>query len=77
MAAEIERKFLLSEPLRQLQGSHGREIEQGYLAYADGAEVRLRREEDRHLLTVKRGRGEVREEIEFPLGHVCSRCSGR
>jgi len=67
MAAEIERKFLLDEPPEQLQGRHGREIEQGYLAYADGVEVRLRREEDRHLLTVKRGHGEVREEIEFPL----------
>src|SRR4051812_28471926 len=66
MAAEIERKFLLDEPPGQLHGHPGREIEQGYLAYADGAEVRLRREGDRRLLTVKRGQGKVREEIEFP-----------
>ncbi len=67
MATEIERKFLLDEPPTQLEGLAGKRIEQGYLAYADGVEVRLRREEDRHLLTVKRGHGEVREEVEFPL----------
>jgi CYTH domain-containing protein/CHAD domain-containing protein len=67
MAAEIERKFLLDGPPDRLQGRTGREIEQGYLAGAGGVEVRLRREEDRRLLTIKRGRGEVREEIEFPL----------
>jgi CYTH domain-containing protein/CHAD domain-containing protein len=67
MAAEIERKFLLDEPPQQLQGRRGRQIEQGYLAGAGGIEVRVRREEDRHLLTVKRGHGELREEIEFPL----------
>lgn len=67
MAAEIERKFLLAEAPTQLEGRTGKRIEQGYLAYGDGAEVRLRREEDRRLLTVKRGHGEVREEIELPL----------
>jgi CYTH domain-containing protein/CHAD domain-containing protein len=67
MAAEIERKFLLDEPSGRLEGRSGKRIEQGYLAYGEGAEVRLRREEDRHLLTVKRGHGEVREEIELPL----------
>jgi CYTH domain-containing protein/CHAD domain-containing protein len=70
MAAEIERKFLLAKPPGQLQGRPGREIEQGYLAGAGDIEVRLRREEERHLLTVKRGHGEVREEIEFPLNAV-------
>jgi CYTH domain-containing protein/CHAD domain-containing protein len=67
MAAEIERKFLLDEPPERLAGRSGKRIEQGYLAYGDGAEVRLRREDDRPLLTVKRGHGEVREEIELPL----------
>jgi CYTH domain-containing protein/CHAD domain-containing protein len=67
MAAEIERKFLLDEPPGQLQGRPGRRIEQGYLAGAEGVEVRLRKEEDRHLLTAKRGHGEVRDEIEIDL----------
>ena len=47
MAAEIERKFLLDEPPERLAGHAGKRIEQGYLAYGDGVEVRLRREEDR------------------------------
>jgi len=67
MAAEIERKFLLDEPPKPLAGRTGKRIEQGYLACADSVEVRLRKEENRRLLTVKRGHGEVREEVELPL----------
>jgi CYTH domain-containing protein/CHAD domain-containing protein len=67
MAAEIERKFLLDEPPGQLRDRAGRRIDQGYLAGGEGVEVRLRKDEDRHLLTAKLGHGEVREEIEIGL----------
>ena len=43
-------------------------IEQGYLALDEHAEVRLRRAGGELLLTAKRGHGEVREEVEVPLG---------
>jgi CYTH domain-containing protein/CHAD domain-containing protein len=68
MAAEIERKFLLSrapEGLRERPSVH---IDQGYLAIGDEVEVRLRRAGEKRLLTVKRGHGEVREEVEVGIG---------
>jgi CYTH domain-containing protein/CHAD domain-containing protein len=63
--AEIERKFLVGE----IPGDEGgrTEIEQGYLALDDQAEVRLRRAGDKLLLTAKTGSGEVREEVEVPI----------
>jgi CYTH domain-containing protein/CHAD domain-containing protein len=64
---EIERKFLLVEPPDWLDHSFPVAIEQGYLALADGVEVRLRKAGDRRLLTVKRGDGEVREEVEIEV----------
>lgn len=68
MAAEIERKFHLAGLPEWLQDHTGDEIEQGYLAFNERGEVRLRRRGRERLLTVKRGSGEVREEIEVPLG---------
>lgn len=67
VASEIERKFLLAETPDRLRDCARTRIEQGYVALADGLEVRLRRTGDRHLLTVKRGDGEVREEVEVEL----------
>jgi CYTH domain-containing protein/CHAD domain-containing protein len=64
---EIERKFLLVEPPGWLEDRSAVPIEQGYAALCDGVEVRLRRAGDRRLLTVKRGSGEVREEVEIEL----------
>jgi adenylate cyclase len=63
---EIERKFLVERlpPGLEIESEH--EIAQGYLAAGDD-EVRLRREDDRHLITVKRGHGLVRDEVEVPL----------
>jgi adenylate cyclase len=66
---EIERKFLIGDP-PDLGDDEGDPIEQGYLALVDddgGAEVRLRRKSDRHLLTVKAGRGRSRAEEEIEL----------
>jgi CYTH domain-containing protein/CHAD domain-containing protein len=64
--AEIERKFLVDEMPRAESGKT--EIEQGYLAVDEQAEVRLRRAGDELLLTAKSGHGEVREEVEVTIG---------
>lgn len=68
MAAEIERKFLLEEPPHWPPSRSQIRIEQGYVAIAAEVEVRLRRAGEKRLLTVKHGRGEVREEVEIELG---------
>ena len=68
MPAEIERKFLLSEEPSWLHGCPCVRIEQGYLAISEDLEVRVRRAGDRDLLTVKRGHGKVREEVEISIG---------
>jgi adenylate cyclase len=68
---EIERKFLVREPPPDLATSRADEIEQGYLAVeGDAAEVRLRRRGDRMHLTVKRGVGRERTEVEVDLDDV-------
>ena len=63
---EIERKFLLEELPDGLPISSEDEIAQGYLAIGDD-QVRLRKRADRHLITVKRGHGMVRHEVEVPV----------
>ena len=73
--AEIERKFLVDEMPRAESGRT--EIEQGYLAIDEGAEVRLRRAGDELFLTAKSGHGEVREEVEVTISPGPSRSSGR
>lgn len=67
MAREIERKFLLEEPPAWLEDHERVEIEQGYLAIGEDAEVRLRRAGAECTLTVKRGAGGDREEFEVAL----------
>jgi adenylate cyclase len=64
---EVERKFLVSAKPNWLGDYPATRIEQGYLAIAERAEVRLRRAGDELTLTVKRGHGEVREEVEISL----------
>jgi CYTH domain-containing protein/CHAD domain-containing protein len=64
---EIERKFVLEAMPAEVAGAPGTAIEQGYLAVDGDAEVRLRREGERRRLTVKRGHGESRGEIEVEL----------
>jgi adenylate cyclase len=66
---EIERKFLVAER-PDLQDVDPVEIEQGYLALPGergGAEVRLRRKQGDHMLTVKGGSGRTRTEEEIPI----------
>ena len=64
---EIERKFLVPavpDPLAQLDAS---EIRQGYLAVDADAEVRVRRRGTATTLTVKRGAGQTRDEVELAI----------
>jgi adenylate cyclase len=65
-AVEVERKFLVREP-PDLAAIPADEIDQGYLAIGSGGQVRLRRRGDALLLTVKRGEGLAREEVEVEV----------
>ena len=67
MAHEIERKFLIEEPPDWLGDHPARKLSQGYLVITGDTEVRLREADGRRLLTVKRGKGEVRRETEIRL----------
>jgi CYTH domain-containing protein/CHAD domain-containing protein len=67
MPSEIERKFLLEQLPVELEQNPAADIEQGYLAVAKNAEVRVRRHGEGFSLTFKRGTGEDREEIEIEL----------
>ncbi len=68
MPSEIERKFLIPTVPDWLGDHPATRIEQGYLAIDAEAEVRLRRAGGELTMTVKRGSGEVREEVEIFLG---------
>lgn len=52
MAFEIERKFLVAGPYKQLAASHSR-IVQGYICSGRGRTVRVRIRDDRGFLTIK------------------------
>jgi adenylate cyclase len=65
---EIERKFLVRKLPGDLTNYPRNEIAQGYLvSMDDGLQVRLRKSDERYLLTYKRGTGNVREEREVEL----------
>jgi adenylate cyclase len=65
---EIERKFLVNSLPANLKRGSGSEIRQGYFSLSSrGVEIRLRRKDSRHFLTVKSGRGRVRLEEEIPI----------
>lgn len=65
---EVERKWLVDEA-PDLADAPAWTIHQGYVAVAeDGAELRVRRRDATCLLTVKHGRGLVREETECEIG---------
>ncbi len=66
---EIENKYLLHkekalEFLSTLKSVTKRSIEQMYIKYTDNEIKRVRRIGDRYILTVKRGKGKIREEFE-------------
>lgn len=64
---EIERKFLLDEPPAAIRETHGIAIRQGYLAFEETREIRIRRKNGLCLLTVKEGAGIGRREIEVRI----------
>jgi CYTH domain-containing protein len=66
-AQEIERKFRIERPPDWLEEHPATELHQGYIVVTDDAEVRLRKADGEHKLTVKRGKGEVRREEEIGL----------
>ncbi|RAJ30423.1 CYTH domain-containing protein [Kitasatospora sp. SolWspMP-SS2h] len=67
MGTEIERKFLVPDGGRVPDGPES-EIRQGYLVIGpEGAEARVRRQDEEYSLTVKRGAGLARGEWETPL----------
>lgn len=61
---EIERKFLLKSLPSVVQAAPSVPILQGYLAYDEHTEVRLRQHGRKYFLTVKQGGGLKRKEIE-------------
>ena len=67
MAAEIERKFLVTSLPSDLQLGSGTRLRQGYLALDGAVEVRLRISSASSLLTVKAGRGLTRTEVEVAI----------
>lgn len=67
VGVEIERKFLLSAAPDWLADCECSQIEQGYLALEPDVEVRVRRRDGADRLTVKRGSGREREEVEVEL----------
>jgi CYTH domain-containing protein len=67
MPAEIERKFVVTDPPPEALGSPAEEIDQGYLVSDGETEIRLRRRAGKHYITVKKGHGEVREETEVEI----------
>lgn len=82
MPLEIERKFLLAEPLEsilnkgELNVRSRTRIEQTYLAMDDNQELRIRRLTDldtgrrEYTHTFKRGSGMTREEIEYSISEA-------
>jgi adenylate cyclase len=68
MAAEIERKFLVTGPGWKATGARGVPFRQGYLSTAVDRIVRVRTEGDRAVLTIKgRTTGITRAEFEYPI----------
>ena len=65
---EVERKYLLAGRPDGLETAPASRIEQGYLAIDPaGAEVRVRRRDEKTLMTIKSGIGLVRAEEEFAI----------
>lgn len=66
---EIERKYLVDNLPPEVNLDAGAKYRQGYLVIDDerALTVRLRREGDVYRLAIKKGRGEVRTEVELPM----------
>jgi len=67
---EIERRFLVERiPPRHLR-LRPVKVDQGYLAFNEVREVRIRKKNRCHYLTVKVGEGLIREEVEFRISRL-------
>jgi len=64
---EIERKYLVRELPGDVAWESEQRLRQGYVALDGSTEVRVRLREDASTLTVKRGAGRVRAEVDVPL----------
>jgi adenylate cyclase len=64
---EIERTYLLDDLPPDLDDHPSTHIRQGYLAVADGVEVRIRARDGDFMLTVKGGNGLVRSETTITI----------
>ncbi len=64
---EIERKFLILSLPEGIESHPASEIRQGYLAVEGDREVRVRARGEWLVLTVKKGRGLSREEVDIEL----------
>lgn len=67
MAMEYERRFLLKCVPEEIPADAWQTIRQGYLAVDSMGEVRIREQAGQFTLTVKKGEGSAREEVELPL----------
>ena len=77
---EIERKFLITQLPAELKQYEAKRIEQAYLC--TDPVVRVRRSNDRYMLTCKGAGLLSREEFELPLTeqayrHLCAKADGR
>ncbi len=64
---EIERKFLLDNIPSWIKANSHIRIEQAYLMVSPNKEIRLRKEGSKRILTIKNGKGLIREEFETEL----------
>ncbi|MEM6726237.1 MAG: CYTH domain-containing protein [Bacteroidota bacterium] len=68
MPLEIERKFLVPQFPEAYRKAPRQAIQQGYLVVAEtGDEVRIRKKDQSYTLTIKKGRGLQRQEIECAI----------
>lgn len=66
MPKEIERKWLINK-LPKLNLKEGINITQGYLVSNGSSEVRVRKAGKKHNLTIKKGDGISRDEVDVPI----------
>jgi adenylate cyclase len=67
MAKEIERKWLIKD-MPKIDRKKCIDIQQGYLVSEGDSEVRIRKSDKKYTLTVKKGSGMVRDEVEIAIG---------
>jgi adenylate cyclase len=68
---EIERKFVIQSILFQLDNYPFENIRQGYLVTCrDGGEARVRQKGEHYFLTIKKGAGLERHEIEITISQT-------